>query len=167
MTKEEKLVQILFKEKRFKMPNSLMRLGYVSIINPELEPTFDNIKISQKGENFLMDMEEVEDATFNDFIVEFRDLFNPKKNSQMFFDKRGDRSECLNKMKNFLNVYTFTYGEILEATRNYINSLESTKFCREAHYFIEKTEFGNKISTLREWCLRLKDVDESINSNRV
>ena len=76
---------------------------------------------------------------FTDFIKQYRLLFKGLKLGSM-----GSQQGCTEKMKRWLDSNPdYTKEQVINATRNYINSLENYRFLQQADYFIYKKDpFG-------------------------
>lgn len=80
-----------------------------------------------------------------DWIEEWREIF-PEGSNENGFRYRGDKGECLSKMKRFVKVHkNITKEEIFNATKLYVSkfSQQGFKFMSQAHYFIHKQGSGS------------------------
>lgn len=81
------------------------------------------------------------------FVDQYRALF-PTGVKTGGYPVKGDRQECIKKIKKFLATHDFSQQEILEATRAYlvIKKKELWKATQLAHYYIEKDGVSNLAS---------------------
>jgi hypothetical protein len=88
-----------------------------------------------------------------EWINEYIDLFPKKLIHGKFL--REDKRSIINKMKAFIQEFSYDKETILKATKLYLNeqSLNMYQFCRKAKYFISKQEGKGDISSdLSGWC---------------
>lgn len=98
------------------------------------------------------------------FVDNYRALF-PTGVKTGGYPVKGDKQECVKKMKRFLATHDFTQQEILEATRAYlvIKKKELWKATQLAHYYIEK----DGVSNLASMCEDIRDNGVSIEKGSV
>ena len=112
-------------------------------------------KLTEKGENFLKDLEpeEVKAISAKDWINEWLALF-PEKNHNGVI--RSSEVDCLGRMEAFIKKYKYSKEVIIAATKSYIidESTKGYKFIKRAMFFIDKRSEG---SLLAAWCKNVED----------
>jgi hypothetical protein len=94
------------------------------------------------------------------WIEEFRNLWPPGVNSTGQAWK-GDKQDCIKKMRNFIKTNKYTKEVIIEAGKNYLNFTNNSPFRMTCSNFIHKQDKG---STLLAWCQnRQKENNFSLN----
>lgn len=102
-------------------------------------------------------------VTVESWIDSWRDLFPTQGSSGLSYSPKGDKFECIKRMKIFTMDYSFTKDEIFEATEYYIKEQKQRgwNFTKKAHKFIKDTNG----SVLSEYCELMKDKPKnSINT---
>jgi len=110
-------------------------------------------KLTEKGEDFLKELEPVEKDKI-DWVGEWLELF-PEKNQNGIL--RSNEADCVGRMKIFIKKYKYSKEIIIAATKSYIieESTKGYKYTKRAMYFIDKRGEG---SLLAAWC---KNVEEN------
>lgn len=111
--------------------------------------------INQNGISSSEDIEE--------FVDNYRALF-PSGVKTYGYPVKGDKQECIKKMKKFLATHDYTQQEILEATRSYLvlKKKDLWKGTQLAHYYIEKDEISNLASMCED--IRQNGAVKDVNS---
>lgn len=90
-----------------------------------------------------------------------RELFPKGNKPSTNTSWRGNPTTCINKLKKFFQNYgDFTNEEILQATKNYVESFKkrnSYSYMRVLPYFISKLENGEEKSNLADELFKLRD----------
>lgn len=140
---------------------NLEKEGYIKRFIDE-ETSLYSIVLREPALKLLKTLSIDGSANIEIFVKEYRDLFpiGVKTGGQPV---RGDKADCIAKMKDFKRKYDFTNEEILEATRVYltIKKKESYKFTQTAHSYILK----DGISSLAAMCedIRLNGTKSNID----
>ena len=142
-------------------------------------------QLTEKGVNlthfitsFDLENNEVQKEMLNEVIESEENVENWIDDWLQLFpsDKHFGRSlrtnsrDCLDRMRWFLANFKFSKEEVMEATKNYIESQrtspEGFKFARNSTYFILKGR-GNvdRTSELATECEKLKDLKPSLSGN--
>lgn len=114
----------------------------------------EKIELRQKTiDLFALDKDKVES-----WIESWRDLF-PEGSNYSGFRYRGDKQECLSKMKKFVKGRKYSKESIFKATKSYVDKMyeQGYKFMSQAHYFIYKQGSG---SLLEQYILSNTEVIE-------
>ncbi len=92
--------------------------------------------------------------------TEFREAFG-KINKV----RKGDKRACINRMKKYFSDNpTVRKEDVLEATKMYLSSLNSSAYCKKAHKFIYEGSGLNKTSMLNEW-IEIYDKKKNLPKN--
>lgn len=155
-------VELCFKTEELKLPNKLIRLGYVKFISDK-KVSLDNLELTRKGVAFLAGTSYVEDLEW--ITKEYRQRF--KECNPLKF---GDKSECERKVIKIMNANNASKEDVLMAVDCYIQSLQgdySNNMMSSADYFASYTDkLGHEKSKLAQYLELSKDPSNSW-SNRV
>lgn len=100
----------------------------------------EKIELRQKSKDlFSLSKENVED-----WIEEWRNLF-PTGASSSGYRYRGDKQECLKKMKIFVKKHKYTKEQIINATKKFIEGMNDYRYLGMAQYFIQKEGSGSRL----------------------
>lgn len=131
----------------------LQEAGYVDEKNRLTNKA--KIVLIESGKIYLRNVKSIKDeldTNYKDNIEKYRMLFP----SGVIEGKRlrCTSAELTPKFVWFFKTYPqFTWDNVLNATKSYLESKASDmKYCRNASYFIKKTEHTNTISDLASWC---------------
>lgn len=156
-------VNLCLQTTELKLPNKLIRLGYVKQ-NKEKEG-IESLELTSKGKAFLNEESYVENLEW--ITTEYRQKF--KDCNPMKF---GVKSECEKKVVEIMNELNVDKEAILKAVDLYIQSLNgdySNNMMASADYFASfMDKQGNKKSKLSQF-IELISEDNNTNwlSNRV
>lgn len=133
----------MFPEEKGRLLQNLLRRGFIS--ETENPTVFKLTAYSEDALEKLNAPQEIKstDVDITKWVEEFRSLFDGLKLGSM-----GSKSACLKKMKLFHQKNPdVTLGEILEATKAYIESLRGDyRYLQQADYFIQKHD-GSRLET--------------------
>lgn len=184
MKLEEELMKILLNLSRLQTlkitPNQLVylisqftnQLNYFTITQDEIDhlQTQSFLKITKEGivlraktNNLMKELGISSVDNLEKLVDDYRALF-PAGYKTFGHAIKGDRTNCLKKLKEFKTKFPYTNDEILEATRSYLaikkkNRYEGTQL---SHYYIEK----DGISNLASMCESIRDTPDSIQESQ-
>lgn len=149
---------ISFEEFDLPVPKSaeLFKLKQANLIGEDGNITIEGKSvIIEATKLYLKQVKSIKDELDDDYksnVEKYRDLFP----SGVVSGKRlkSTTSELTNRFIWFFKTYPqFSWNTILQATTDYLDSKAGDmKFCRNASYFIKKSENGSIISDLASWC---------------
>lgn len=119
-----------------------------------IKNTEEGVVVRMKATRLINDSGVIPDTDIEKLVDQYRALF-PVGVKTGGYPVKGDRQNCLKKMKTFLANHDFTPNEIIDATRAYlaIQKRQNWKATQLAHYYIEK----DGISNLSSMCEDIRD----------
>ncbi len=128
-----------------------------------LKITKDEIVLRAKTNNLMKELGISSVDNLEKLVDDYRALF-PAGYKTFGLAIKGDRSNCLKKLKEFKTKYPYTNDEILEATRSYLAIKKKNKYegTQISHYYIEK----DGISNLASMCESIRDTPDSIQDSQ-
>lgn len=118
----------------------LLREKYISLIRKEVSfYDIHNLTITDKAIAEINQIEPVQRTLqlVEDWIDEWRDLF-PKGRNGGNRPYKGERQNCINKMKWFVSNFNISKEDIFNVTKQYIKSVTDPAYISCADYFIVK-----------------------------
>lgn len=162
---------INFEEFNLPVPKSaeLFKLKQSNLLNEEGYVTLEGkMIVIEATKLYLRQVKNIKDELDDDYklnVEKYRDLFP----AGVVEGKRlkSTTSELTARFIWFFKSFPqFSWNTVLGATAEYIESKAGDmKFCRNASYFIKKTENGSIISDLASWCEAF-DEEEKENEKR-
>jgi len=100
-----------------------------------------------------------------EFTKKYRDLFKDENGKTYKPGVTGSKYACEERLKEFLNLYSYSKEHILGATKKYIESERQSgfKYLQKAHYVIKKKVDGVDESRLLTFC---EELQEDSNEGR-
>jgi len=163
---------INFEEFDLPVPKSaeLFKLKQANFINEDGYVTLEGkMIVIEATKLYLRQVKSIKDELDDDYklnVEKYRDLFP----AGVVEGKRlkSTTSELTARFIWFFKTFPqFSWNTVLGATAEYIESKAGDmKFCRNASYFIKKSENGSIISDLASWCEAF-DEEEKENEKRI
>lgn len=122
--------------------------------------TKEGIVLRAKTNNLMKELGVSSVDNLEQLVDDYRALF-PAGYKTFGHAIKGDRTNCLKKLKEFKTKYPYTNDEILEATRSYLAIKKKNKYegTQLSHYYIEK----DGISNLASMCEDIREKGVEIN----
>lgn len=123
-----------------------------------LKETKEGTVLRAKTNNLMQELGISSVSDVEKLAEEYRALF-PSGVKTYGYPVKGDKQECLKKLKSFKLKYNYSDEEILEATRVYLvnKKKDGYKGTQLAHYYIEK----DGISNLATMCEELREKPDN------
>lgn len=120
--------------------DTLQDTGYIKNTN-------EGVVVRMKATRLIKEAGIVPDTDIESLVDEYRALF-PVGVKTGGYPVKGDKKDCIAKMKTFLSSYDYSKSEILEATRAYLalQKKQNWKATQLAHFYIEKHGISNLAS---------------------
>jgi hypothetical protein len=127
-----------------------------------VERDYDGSSFTLKWNEPLFDGESAT-QTHWDWVDDWRRLFK-----QVNPERDGTRKYCISRMKKFFAKFpTYRHEDVIRATKAYLGSIASPKYCKKAHKFIFEGTGVNEYSLLLEWCERMGRLNTKVTFKKM